>query len=137
MPSLRTRPSEANCIGSARDSSDFLRRSVDLEVVFAFAETEKSFGQDRSRRNHQAGQRTEAPAASSLFQRIRGAPGRLKEAIRTRCAARAALERRMALGSSRYSRVRTDGRLAGRSEIQSGLRQEFLPAPRLDGAARL
>jgi len=45
---FRTRSSEVNRVGDDRDSSDFVRRGVDLEVVFASAKTEKSFGQDRS-----------------------------------------------------------------------------------------
>jgi hypothetical protein len=48
LQSLRTRSSEANRVGFDRDSSDFVRRGVDLEVVFASAKTEKSVGQDRS-----------------------------------------------------------------------------------------
>ena len=110
---------------------------MDLAVVFASAETQESFSQDRSNRSHQAEERTEVPAVGSLFQRIRSAPGRLKEGIVARRANRATLERRVALGPSRYSRLRTDRRLAGRSEIQSNLRQEFLSASRLDGAACL
>src|SRR4051812_29548449 len=107
---------------------------MDLAVVFASAETQEGFSQNRSNRSDQTGERTEVPAAGSLFQRIRGAPGRLKGAVGARRATRAALERRMALGPGRYSRLRTDRRLAGRSETESNLRQKFLSAPRLDGA---
>ena len=48
VESRRTRSSEANCVGVDRDPSDFLCRSVDLELVFASAETQESFGEDRS-----------------------------------------------------------------------------------------
>lgn len=47
MQSLRTRSSETRGIGSARRPVFFRRRSMDLEVVFAFAETQNGFGQDR------------------------------------------------------------------------------------------
>src|SRR4029077_20768558 len=105
VQSLRTHSSETNHDGRDRDPSDFVRRRVDLEVVFASAETQKSFGQDRSNRSHQTGERTEVPAAGGLFQRICCAPRRLKKAIRSSRATRAAFRWHMALGPGRYSRV--------------------------------
>src|SRR5206468_12121291 len=48
LESLRTRSSEVDPVGGNRDSSDFRRRCVDLALVFASAQAEKSFGQDRS-----------------------------------------------------------------------------------------
>jgi len=116
--------------GDGRDSSDFVRRGRGLEVVFASAKTEKNFGKIVPIEVTKLEKELKFPRLVVYFSESAARLEDLKKPSVQGVRLEAAFGGRMALGPGRYSRVRTERRLAGRSEIQSRLQQKFLPAPR-------
>src|SRR5438105_8680925 len=139
-PILGPHPARLPAPDRARDHRHFLDRMrgrMDLELVFPFAETEKSHRAARTDSSHQARKRSQVPAAQHSLQRPCRAARRFEETFGARREDRAANRRRLALGIRRHARFCSGRRLASRSETPDYFRQENFSKPRLDGAAGL
>src|SRR5207237_5709815 len=76
----RTRLSASDRSGNHHDFPNLVRRSLELELVFASAQAASRIGKDCTGRSQEARERSEVPALRCSFHRIGRPPGRLKKA---------------------------------------------------------